>query len=85
MGGCFQCEKHGKTWPRKSGIISASHLSTQPSPGVAVGHTTLVKGTNVRTGVLPHADNVFREKVPGLPPNNFFSEADSLEYTVPTR
>src|SRR4051794_5320046 len=36
--------------------------------GVRVGHTTLVRGDNVRTGVtiiLPHAGNLFREKVPG--------------------
>lgn len=36
--------------------------------GVAVGHSTLVRGDNVRTGVtaiLPHGGNLFREKVPG--------------------
>src|SRR5207253_259776 len=36
--------------------------------GVAVGHTTLIRGDNVRTGVtaiLPHSGNLFREKVPG--------------------
>jgi D-aminopeptidase len=36
--------------------------------GVTVGHTTLNQGDNVRTGVtaiLPHAGNLFREKVPG--------------------
>jgi len=36
--------------------------------GVAVGHTTLIRGENVRTGVtaiLPHSGNLFREKVPG--------------------
>src|SRR5262249_8326524 len=36
--------------------------------GVAVGHTTLVRGDNVRTGVtavLPHAGNLFREEGPG--------------------
>src|SRR5438128_2675856 len=36
--------------------------------GVAVGHTTLIRGDNVRTGVtaiLPHNGNLFREKVPG--------------------
>jgi D-aminopeptidase len=35
--------------------------------GVRVGHATLIKGDNVRTGVtaiLPHAGNLFREKVP---------------------
>ena len=36
--------------------------------GVAVGHTTLIRGDSVRTGVtavLPHGGNLFREKVPG--------------------
>jgi D-aminopeptidase len=36
--------------------------------GVEVGHTTIVRGDNVRTGVtaiLPHPGNLFREKVPG--------------------
>jgi D-aminopeptidase len=36
--------------------------------GVAVGHTTLIRGETIRTGVtaiLPHAGNLFREKVPG--------------------
>lgn len=36
--------------------------------GVLVGHTTLIRGENVRTGVtaiLPHGGNLFREKVPG--------------------
>src|ERR1700704_2438555 len=36
--------------------------------GVLVGHTTIVRGDNVRTGVtaiLPHSGNLFREKVPG--------------------
>jgi D-aminopeptidase len=36
--------------------------------GVTVGHTTLLRGDNIRTGVtavLPHNGNLFREKVPG--------------------
>ena len=36
--------------------------------GVRVGHATLVRGDDVRTGVtviLPHSGNLFREKVPG--------------------
>ena len=36
--------------------------------GVLVGHTTLIRGDNIRTGVtavLPHNRNLFREKVPG--------------------
>src|SRR5215208_2774174 len=37
-------------------------------PGVIVGHTTVIRGDNVRTGVtaiLPHGGNLFQEKVPG--------------------
>jgi D-aminopeptidase len=36
-------------------------------PGVRVGHKTLFRGTDVRTGVtavLPHGGNLFQEKVP---------------------
>ena len=36
--------------------------------GVSVGHSTVIKGENVRTGVtaiVPHGGNLFREKVPG--------------------
>jgi D-aminopeptidase len=36
--------------------------------GVKVGHATLIRGDNIRTGVtaiLPHSGNLFREKVPG--------------------
>jgi D-aminopeptidase len=36
--------------------------------GVRVGHTTVIRGENIRTGVtviLPHSGNLFREKVPG--------------------
>ncbi|MCC6859023.1 MAG: P1 family peptidase [Bryobacterales bacterium] len=36
--------------------------------GVTVGHTTLIEGDAVRTGVtaiLPHSGNLFQEKVPG--------------------
>lgn len=36
-------------------------------PGIKVGHTTLIEGNSVRTGVtaiLPHSGNLFQEKVP---------------------
>jgi D-aminopeptidase len=36
--------------------------------GVLVGHVTVIRGDNIRTGVtaiLPHGGNLFREKVPG--------------------
>lgn len=37
-------------------------------PGILIGHTTMIRGDNIRTGVtaiLPHAGNLFQEKVPG--------------------
>ena len=36
--------------------------------GVTVGHTTIVRGDNIRTGltaILPHNGNLYRDKVPG--------------------
>src|SRR6056297_3913345 len=36
-------------------------------PGVQVGHTTIIQGGGIRTGVtsiLPHSGNIFQEKVP---------------------
>ena len=36
--------------------------------GVKVGHVTLIRGDNIRTGVtaiIPHGGNIFQEKVPG--------------------
>lgn len=35
--------------------------------GVKVGHTTLIEGANIRTGItaiLPHSGNIFQQKVP---------------------
>src|SRR5688572_17270446 len=67
--------------PAQPGRPRARDLGIQPgagSPGplnaitdvagVRVGHTTIVEGTNIRTGVtaiLPHAGNLFRDKVAG--------------------
>jgi D-aminopeptidase len=50
-----------------AGIPGAANAITDVA-GVKVGHTTIVQGDNVRTGVtavLPHGGNLFREKVPG--------------------
>jgi D-aminopeptidase len=51
------------------GVLSPGSLnSITDVAGVAVGHSTIVRGDNVRTGVtaiLPHGGNLFREKVPG--------------------
>ncbi|MFN2578251.1 MAG: P1 family peptidase [Pyrinomonadaceae bacterium] len=50
------------------GVLSPGPLNAITDvAGVSVGHTTLIKGDNVRTGVtviLPHGGNLFREKVP---------------------
>lgn len=50
------------------GVLPAGRLDAITDvEGVRVGHATLVKGEDVRTGVtaiLPHAGNHFREKVP---------------------
>ena len=58
---------------REAGVIVGA-LPTGPLnaitdvDGVLVGHATVIRGDNVRTGVtaiLPHGGNLFREKVPG--------------------
>mgnify|MGYP001198558719 CR=1 FL=1 len=52
-------------------------------PGVAVGHTTLIQGDSVRTGVtalLPHPGNLFQEKVAaGVATINGFGKAVGFE------
>src|SRR6184192_3003000 len=66
-----QQEAHSKPRARDLGVP----FDGTPGPlnaitdvaGVTVGHTTLISGDNVRTGVtaiLPHGGNLFREKVP---------------------
>jgi D-aminopeptidase len=51
------------------GVIPVGPLnSITDVAGVQVGHTTIIRGDNIRTGVtaiLPHSGNLFREKVPG--------------------
>ena len=51
----------------KVGILAPGPLNTITDVrGVTVGHTTVVRGENIRTGVtaiLPHNGNLFREKV----------------------
>lgn len=52
----------------KVGILPVGPLNAITDvAGVTVGHTTIVRGDNIRTGVtaiLPHSGNLFREKVP---------------------
>ena len=51
------------------GVLSPGPLNAITDVGgVLVGHTTLVRGDDIRTGVtaiLPHGGNLYREKVPG--------------------
>ena len=53
----------------KIGILPTGELnSITDVSGVRVGHATIIRGENVRTGVtaiLPHGGNLFQEKVPG--------------------
>src|SRR5436853_3409919 len=53
----------------KVGILPAGPVDAiSDVAGVEVGHMTIIRGSDVRTGVtaiLPHAGNLFREKVPG--------------------
>lgn len=53
----------------KVGILPTGPLdSITDVAGVEVGQTTIIRGDNLRTGVtaiLPHAGNLYREKVPG--------------------
>src|SRR5689334_3402981 len=52
----------------KIGVMPTGQLnSITDVAGVSVGHTTLVRGDSIRTGVtaiLPHTGNLFKEKVP---------------------
>jgi D-aminopeptidase len=52
----------------KIGVLSPGQLnSITDVAGVSVGHTTIIKGGSVRTGVtaiIPHGGNLFKEKVP---------------------
>lgn len=53
----------------KVGVLPSGPLNAITDVGgVQVGHTTIIRGENIRTGVtaiLPHAGNLYREKVPG--------------------
>jgi D-aminopeptidase len=68
---CF-CQAQEKPGPRELGIKigvmqPGKHNSITDVAGVTVGHTTIIKADSVRTGVtviLPHAANLFRQKVP---------------------
>jgi D-aminopeptidase len=72
MGEPSTGDKDGRPRAREAGIIVGV---LPPGPlnaitdvaGVLVGHTTIIRGSDIRTGVtaiLPHAGNLFQEKVP---------------------
>jgi len=73
--GALSSVSHSEVRPRARevgvivGVLSPGPLNAITDvAGVAIGHTTLIRGDNVRTGVtaiLPHNGNLFREKVPG--------------------
>src|SRR5579864_1506479 len=52
----------------KIGVLPAGTLDAITDvAGVKVGHSTIIRGENIRTGVtavLPHDGNLFRERVP---------------------
>jgi D-aminopeptidase len=68
-------DKTPNTRPRASdlglkvGILPTGTLDAITDvAGVEVGHTTIIRGDDIRTGVtaiLPHPGNLFRDKVPG--------------------
>ena len=53
----------------KVGILPTGRLNAITDvAGIEVGHTTIIRGDDIRTGVtaiLPHSGNLFQEKVPG--------------------
>jgi len=60
-------------------LKTGSYNAITDVEGVLVGHKTLIKGENIRTGVtiiMPHNGNIFREKVPaGVFVGNAFGKA----------
>lgn len=63
-----QAQKRARDSGIKIGVLSPGTFNAITDvAGVKVGHKTLIEGTNIRTGVtaiVPHAGNLFQEKVP---------------------
>lgn len=61
-------QKRAREYGIKIGVLSpGANNSITDVAGVKVGHVTLIKGDDVRTGVtaiLPHDQNIFQHKVP---------------------
>jgi D-aminopeptidase len=68
-----QSEKNERPRVREAGVVvgilpPGLNNAITDVEGVRVGSTTVIRGNDIRTGVtaiLPHGDNLFREKVPG--------------------
>ncbi len=64
----FAQDKRARDFGIIIGVLPTGNLNAITDvPGVKVGHSTLVKGDSVRTGVtavLPHDGNIFQQKVP---------------------
>ncbi len=60
--------QNARTYGIKIGVMQPGELNAITDvPGVKVGHITLIKGDDTRTGVtavLPHGGNIFQHKVP---------------------
>lgn len=63
-----QDRKRARDYGIRIGVLkTGKQNSITDVKGVQVGHTTVVSGNNVRTGVtaiLPHAENIFQQKIP---------------------
>ncbi|MCG1036522.1 DmpA family aminopeptidase [Polaribacter sargassicola] len=64
----FSQNKRARDYGIKIGVLKTGKLNAITDvKGVKVGHTTLIKGDSIRTGVtaiLPHSGNIFQSKVP---------------------
>ena len=63
-----QESKRARDYGIEIGVMSTGQLNAITDvPGVSVGHQTLIKGDDIRTGVtaiLAHQGNIFQDKVP---------------------
>ncbi len=63
-----QSKKRLRDYGVKIGVLpTGGNNAITDVKGVTVGHQTMIKGDSIRTGVtaiLPHADNIFQQKIP---------------------
>jgi len=69
QGTTFKARPRASDLGLKVGILPTGPLNAITDvAGVEVGHTTIIRGDDIRTGVtavLPHSGNLYRDKVPG--------------------